>query len=170
MRGMLWYGFSHLYARFSVLPPSIHIQKQIPDDWRPRKVNRIHPPPRRGLGGHLVPLPPSTARPGRHLEQNNIVANSCGRAFHDRVKREQRTPPHATPPMGTGRRFATAPAPATTPERASGASRTCRFDVCESRRGPLRVWKAASKSAPVRVELRRASNRCAPAEDGAQCH
>ena len=56
--------------------------------------------------------------------------------------------------MGTGRRFATAPAPATTPERASGASRTCRFDVCECRSGPLRVQKAASEAAPVRVELR----------------
>ena len=133
------------------------------------KVNRIHPPPRRGASGHRVPLSPldgSTGTPYRTKQHRKLVwTRLCGR-----VKREQCTPPHATPPMGTGRRFTTAPAPATTPERASGASRTCRFDVCESRRGPLRVWKAASKAAPVRVELRRASNRCGPAEDGAQCH
>jgi hypothetical protein len=72
--------------------------------------------------------------------------------------------------MGTGRRFATAPAPATTPERGSGASRTCRLGAGERWRGPLTTLKAARKPVPVRVEIIRVANGRGLGEDGAQCH
>jgi hypothetical protein len=40
------------------------------------KVNRIHPPPRRGIGGHLVPLAPldgSTGTPYRTKQHRKLV-------------------------------------------------------------------------------------------------
>ena len=92
------------------------------------------------------------------------------RALNGRVKREQCTPPHSEPPMGTGRRFATAPAPATTPERPSGATPSCRLGVGERRRGPLTTMKAARKPVTARAGLTRAVRRCRPTEDGAQFH
>ena len=46
------------------------------------------------MGGHRVPLPPLTARPGPHIEQNNI-ANSCGRAFT--TESSEHSEPHRMP-------------------------------------------------------------------------
>ena len=92
------------------------------------------------------------------------------RALNGRVKQERPTPPHAEPPMGTGRRFATAPAPATTPERPSGATPSCRLGVGGRRRGPLTTLKAARKPVPVRAALWRVANGRGKTEDGAQFH
>ena len=92
------------------------------------------------------------------------------RALNGRVKREQCTPPHAEPPMGIGRRFATAPAPATTPERPSGATPSCRLGVGGRRRGPLTTPKAARKPVTARAGLMGVARRYGPAEDGAQFH
>ena len=87
----------------------------------------------------MAPSNGSTGTPSNKTTNRKPVR----RALNGRVKRERPTPPHAEPPMGTGRRFATAPAPATTPERPSGATPSCRLGVGERRRGPLTTLKAA---------------------------
>ena len=114
----------------------------------------------------MAPSNGSTGTPSNKTTNRKPVR----RALNGRVKRERPPPPHAEPLMGTGRRFATAPAPATTPERPSGATPSCRLGVGGRRRGPLTTPKAARKPATARAGLTGAVRGCGPTEDGAQFH
>jgi hypothetical protein len=69
-------------------------QSRIPMIGGLGNVNRARPSPRQGTGGLWYLLPPSTARPGRHIEQSN-TANSCGRAFM--TESSENSEPHRMP-------------------------------------------------------------------------